>query len=327
MDGEKTGGNIRLFVANSSGGISMDITQLRYFVAVAEHLNFTEAARHLFIAQSGLSQGIASLEKQLGLRLFDRDTRSVRLTAAGIVFLKEAIEIIAKSEEAVKKAREADAGLSGSLNVGFLATLFKACLSRSVSGFRSRYPKVSLNLSQYTMATLHEALEHGNADIGFTRSFDLKDTPTLSWKAIVSDSISLVVPKNHPLANSATIDFSALRKEPFIMYDQSESPRWFELVMQICASRGFMPKIVNTPRLMETLLMLVDAGLGISIVPNSHKNCGIPGLRFIDIHGDDARIDVSVAWKKATTNPSVPLFLDTLFSPDEALDKRQVAEQ
>jgi len=290
----------------------MDIRQLRFFLAVAEHLNFTEAARHLYVAQPAVSQQIADLENQIGVKLFIRDKRTVQLTAAGKILFQEAHVLIEKTEEVLEKTRRGAAGLIGSLKIGFLASAVKNLLPHTVKVFREKYPDVNLELKQYTMGPLHEALEHGQLDIGFTMSFDLQQATDLSWRTLYSDVVSIVLREDHPLAGQEQIDFSSMEKEPFVFLSPEQSPRYYDFVNRLCLNRGFLPKVVGHAHLMETVLILVENGMGISIVPRHTKVYNTPTLVFKDISGEDAKIEVGVAWKSLITNPSVPLFLNEL---------------
>ncbi|MBP2656357.1 MAG: hdfR 3 [Firmicutes bacterium] len=290
----------------------MDIRQLRFFLAVAEHLNFTEAAKHLYVAQPAVSQQIADLENQIGVKLFIRDKRSVQLTAAGKVLFEESRALIEKTEEILEKTRKAAAGLVGTLKIGFLASAVKNHLPHTVKLFRAKYPDVSLELKQYTMGPLHEALEHGTLDIGFTMSFDLQNETDLVWRTLYSDVVSIVLRDDHPLAAEPQVSFSDLAKEPFVLLSPEQSPRYYDFINRLCLKRGFLPNIVNFANLMETVLILVENGIGVSIVPRHTTVYNVPNLRFQDVDGEDAQIEVVVAWKKVASNPAVPLFLREL---------------
>ncbi|MDR3296489.1 MAG: LysR family transcriptional regulator [Clostridiales Family XIII bacterium] len=289
----------------------MNIQQLHYFDVLAQYLNFSEASKHLFIAQPALSHSIACLETELKIRLFQRDTRSVRLTAAGTVFLHEVREILGRLDNAIEKAHQTDAGFSGSLNIGFLSTLIKQHFPDWIPPFQEKYPNLNLHFEQMYMAPLREALEQEFIDVAFTRSFDLVDSPTLQWIKIYDEKSSLILREDHPLAQS-DIDFKALAKEPFIIIAPHISPYWHLKVIQICANRGFTPHFAHRPLSMETVYALLDAGLGVAILPNSGQVYNKGNLTFIDLEGEDAKIDVVIAWKKNNLNPAIPLFLDTI---------------
>ncbi|KAB3535389.1 LysR family transcriptional regulator [Alkaliphilus pronyensis] len=290
----------------------MDIRQLRYFIAVAEHLSFTEASKQLFIAQSAVSQQIADLEKKIGVQLFTRNKRSVRLTNAGEVLLKEAIGLVNKSEEAIEKTRQADLGIIGNLKAGFIGYTEKDFLPYLIREFRRNYPKVELQLNQLNHGLLIEGLKNGELDVGFTLSFGVDNIGGLKSKHIFTETISVVMHCDHPLADKKSISLSALADESFIVLNRHESPQGFNKTLLMCTNNGFNPNIVSEPKLIQTVLLLVDSGMGIAILPNSLKLQSSPSLRFIDIEGEQAEDELVIAWKKSNTNPSIPLFLNQL---------------
>ena len=290
----------------------MDMRQLRYFIAVAEHLNFTEAAKSLFVAQSAVSQQISDLEEKLGVQLFNRNKRSVRLTNSGKVLLKEAINLVNKSAEVIEKTRQAELGIIGSLSIGFLGYTERNFLPGLIRQFKRNYPTIDLQLNQFNHGMLINDLNSDDLDIVFTLSFGLDNIGGLERKKIISESISVVMHSDHPLANRRNINISELAKERFITLSRHESPQGFNKTLLMCANSGFTPTIVTQPRMLSTVLLLVDAGMGIAILPKSLEQNASPSLRFIDIEGEQSKDELVVAWKKANTNPSIPLFLQEL---------------
>ncbi len=290
----------------------MDLRQLRYFIEVAEHLNFTEAAKHLYIAQSAVSQQIADLEKKLGVQLFIRNKRSVQLTNAGSVLLKEAIQLINKSEEAIKKTRQAELGIIGNLSIGFLGYTEKIFLPYLIRRFRGNYPQIDLHIDQYNHGMLIEALNIGELDIGFTLGFGVDKISGLERKNIFTEKLSVVMYRDHPLADKSSIKISDLADERFIVLNRQESPQGFNQTLLICANNGFSPNIVSEPRLLSAVLMLVDTGMGIAILPKSLKLYSSPSLHFVDIDGGQDEYELVVAWKKTNMNKSISLFLNEL---------------
>ncbi|MBV7274462.1 LysR family transcriptional regulator [Clostridium sp. PL3] len=294
----------------------MDIRQLQYFIAVAEHLNFTETAKHLYVAQSAVSYQIAALEKDLGVKLFIRDKHLVRLTSAGKVLLKEAIAIMDRFNEAVQKTQQAATGILGNLRIGLLGVRVISVLPELLRSFRVVYPSIGIDLEQMNAGQITEALENGDIDLGFTRSFSVHDNPNLTWKKVYTDSIQVVLPYDHPMANQTSIDISELANESFISVNRQHSAGIFDLLINLCSSRGFSPNIVSRPHHVETVLCLIEAGMGISILPHCFNNCSNPNLKYIDIEGNDAYIDLVVAWNKNASNKSIPLFLKELENYD-----------
>ncbi len=292
----------------------MDIRQLKYFIAVAEHLNFTEAAKSLFVAQSAVSQQISDLEGKLGVQLFIRNKRSVRLTNSGKVLLKEAINLINKSAEVIEKTRQAELGIIGGLSIGFLGYTERTFLPGLIRQFKKNYPKIDLQLNQFNHGMLIDALNNDELDVVFTLSFGLENIGGLEKKKISSESISIVMHCEHPLAGRESINISELAKERFITISRHESPQGFNKTLLMCATNGFTPNIITQPRMLSTVLLLVDAGMGIAILPKSLEQNASPSLRFVSIEGDQSEDELVLAWKKSNTNPAIPLFLEELKS-------------
>ncbi|HWR45509.1 LysR family transcriptional regulator [Sporomusa sp.] len=289
----------------------MDIRQLEIFVCVAERLNFTEAAKHLYLTQSAVSLQIADLEKQLDVKLFARNSHSVQLTAAGQVFFKEAKFIITSSEEAIKRTRHTASGFAGTLKVGFLESHTKHFLPKLVKDFRSSYPKIKLLLTQLSWGDLNLALERSDLDIGLTMSVSLQNIPKVVWQTLYQDVECFVMPYDHPLANQPQLDLAAVAREPFVVLNREVAPCPYDFTLRLCANRGFTPNIVERPFLTEILLTLVESGEGIAILPYfTTKPYASPGLRFIKLEGDDAQVEMVASWKKTNRNPAIPLFLN-----------------
>ncbi|SMP45744.1 LysR family transcriptional regulator [Anoxynatronum buryatiense] len=290
----------------------MEIRQLKYFAAVAEHLNFTEASRHLYVAQSAVSQQVAELENQLGVKLFWRNKRTVRLTSAGEVLLKETQFLLSRMEEAAEKTKRADSGLIGRLRIGFLGYTERFILPSLVRRFRHKYPHIDLELEQYHHGDLIERLNNEELDIGFTFSFGVESIGSLNRICVHHETMSVVLHEDHPAAQEEIINLADLATEPFVVLNRRESPQGYHQTLQICSTYGFSPNIVHEPRLLQTVLMLVDAGMGIAVLPTSAKLQASKSLRFIQLDEHQGSHELVVTWKKNTANPSINLFLEEL---------------
>lgn len=299
----------------------MDIRQLQYFVAVAEHLSFTKAAKHLFVAQSAVSQQIADLEKKIGAQLFIRNKRSVKLSKSGDVLFKEATYLINKFEEAVKKTRQAELGILGNLNIGFIGYTDKYFLPHLIRKFRHNYPKIDIHLNQFNNEILIQSLKYNNLDLIFSLNSGLEDIPQIKRKFLFQETISAVMHCDHPLANKSNIDIGKLSREPFVVADRHEFPQEFNKTLLICAKGGFTPNIVSETKSLNTIPLLVDAGMGIALLPKSFKSPTSPNLRFIDINEKIAKDKLVVAWIKNNLNSSIPLFIQELILLKAQYDK------
>lgn len=288
----------------------MDIRQLRYFLAVADNLSFTAAAKSLFITQPSLSQQIAELERVIGVQLFIRDRHSVRLTPAGIALLPQAREMILKSEEAIRIAHEAKSGKTGRLTIGFPAMYETSFLPQLLKTFRASYPNIELIVKLMSLGELDKFIYSNNIDIGFTPIE--QPAPDFYWKTIKNDTLCAVVNKDHPLADRTCICFSQVARDPIIFQEPSLSPRGFRNLLRICSTRRFSPNFNGSPNLGSVLLSL-EAGLGVSILPRQIPQAYASShLALLDIDGEDLSVDMSVAWSKSSANPCIPLFIEEL---------------
>jgi len=292
----------------------MDIRQLRYFITVAEYLNFTKAANQLYVAQSAISHQIADLEEQVGVKLFIRNKRSVQLTPAGSVFLKEAIEIVEKTSGAIEKAQQTDSGVIGSLSIGFLSVHVRSFLPEVIKRFRELYPKVELHLNHFPSKMLKESLEEGELDIALTQPSGLHRIEEIEIQTVAKEKYCIVMHNNHPLANYKKIKLPDLATEPFIIHNRHDSPVGsYDFIVHLCEQSGLTPRIVSQPRFVDTVPILVESEIGISILPKSFEAVSSPSLRFIEIDGLEGHdFELVMAWKKNNLNPSISLFLNIL---------------
>ncbi len=292
----------------------MEIQLLREFVCLAEHLNFSTAAKELFIAQPVLSRHIADLEYSLGVQLFARNKQNVRLTPIGAAVLSEAKTMLAHYEAGIQKIRLAVAGFAGQLKIGFLGATAKNFFPALISRFRSTYPNVDLQLSQLNLGALANALKRGDFDIYFTLSFDLLNMSGLCWQTLYTDSLAVVLRHDHPAANAGKIALSALSPEKFIFLAPEESPGLYNQIMTLCAAGGFAPQVAKLAAFPENALLLVESGIGAAVLPRHIEVYAGPELRFLEIAGHDTEFEVVVVWKQSHANPAVPVFLQELAS-------------
>ncbi len=294
----------------------MEIRQIRYFITTASLLSFTKAAKMLYISQPALSHSISHLEEELGTELFYRgENRSISLTPAGEVFLKDARKIMQMIEQSILHARSADKLQTGSLSVGFLsASVFHASLPRWISGFHTAYPGIDLSIDQFNSTLLYEALENMSLDIGFCMSTDLHDSLDLCSAVILKDYISLVVKDDHPLASEQSVDLHDLKQTPVIMLSNLESSGFYHKVMQLCEAQNYTPNIIKTSTRREAVTMMVRSGMGVTFLPASTKMDEHRDLQFLDIRNSDNRLDILAAWNKNNQNPAIMFMRDYLVS-------------
>jgi DNA-binding transcriptional LysR family regulator len=250
----------------------MELRHLRYFVAVTEELHFGRAARRLGISQPPLSQQIKALEDELGVALFERTSRQVALTGPGRLFLAEARRTLAQAAHAIDIARRAQQGEVGELSIGFSSSVpFTPVVVDALSAFRESRPAVRLNLTEMPRGEQIEALAQERIDIGFIRGFE---TPSLSIpvnvRMLMTEPLLVAMRSDHPLAGQARLPtIEDLRDAPFVLYERTFGAGFNEHLTRLCARAGFAPRVVQEATGLSTLLGLVAAGMGITVITRS----------------------------------------------------------
>jgi DNA-binding transcriptional LysR family regulator len=291
----------------------MDLGQLREFIALAGRLNFSEAAKSLYIAQPVLSRHIADLEQQLGVQLFTRTKHSVQLTTMGQLLLEESRAILARYEEALQKIRLAASGLTGCVKIGFLDAAAKRFLAPFAVQFNRIQPNIELQLFSFDYSKeLIYALKRNEIDIGFMLSVGVNNDVELNCQPLYCDVVSAVVRHDHPLANATSIDLTQIAQEPLLILSRNQFLDGHEHVLKIYQSRGITPTIASELSRLDTLLLMVEIGLGITILPRHTQVYASPNIRYIDLNGNECRFDVVVVWKKTSSNPAILPFLKEL---------------
>jgi DNA-binding transcriptional LysR family regulator len=287
----------------------MELRHLRYFIAVAEKLNFTEAARSLHIAQPSLSLQIQDLERTLGLSLIQRNNRSVKLTPAGEVFLKEARELLEQAEEAITKTHRADRGEIGELRVGFIYVAVQNFMAPLLSRFQALSPGVTVHITHMPNAEQVAAINNRQLDVGFARIFNQEAYPDLQSILVMTDTLMVVVAEDHPVAGQDSFRPEQFRDYAIVPYARSESPLLFQTVLQQFGPAEFTSHKVNEPYMIDTALMLVEAGFGITLVPGCARQLRTGKLKFLPIDAPTPPIDLfMVSRKDSASNPIVESF-------------------
>lgn len=290
----------------------MELRYLRYFASVAELKNFTRAAEKLRIAQPAVSQQIKTLEDELGVKLLLRTKRSVSITAAGHAFLREANEILAHVDKSKVVARRASRGEIGTLSIGCFSTASACFLPELIQRYRAKFPAVRVHLSEQTPLQQLDAFEAGRIDLGFTRPLAAMHTGQFIVERVYRDRAMVLLPDRHPLAEAPRIGLEKLAGDDWVFFKRSEAPELVDGFVQLCASAGFSPKIVSEPPMMITVVMMVAAGVGASLVPSCVRSFKMPGVRFIPLRPAPPPIDLVAARPVGELQPTVAAFLDLL---------------
>lgn len=288
----------------------MELRHVRYFVAVAEERNFTRAAARLNIAQSPLSQQIRQLEREIGVRLFTRTTRSVSLTHAGRIFYERASRLLTASDEAIDAARMAARGELGRLAVGFTGSATYELLPSLVRAYVDRYPNVTLEVqSDLVTPRQVEALLEGRLAVGILRP--PAAVAGLAVEIIRHEPVVVLLASRHPAAVNREIDLRDMRDEWFVSYPNNPPSTMYSIMQSACESAGFLPRVRQVVADSASLVALVAADTGVALVPASLRHLRINGATFRPLATPRITTALALAYRESDVNPLVRRFLDT----------------
>jgi DNA-binding transcriptional LysR family regulator len=289
----------------------MEFRQLKYFIAVAEELHFTRAAARLKMAQPPLSFQIRQLEKELEVTLFERTKRKVALTSAGHVFLHEAYRLVGSASAAIRAAQRAYRGETGRLNLGFVGSAAYRLLPALVRRYRVEYPDVQLALHEMSSAQQGEAFEAGRIDVGLVHP-PVREDLNVIVETILREPLVVALPDHHPLASHAKVPLEKLANEDWILFPRQIGPGFHNRIMQVCQSgAGFTPRVVQEAPQMASIIGLVAAGLGLSLVPASLTELRRSGVVYRKLTST-ATLELGMAWRRDTDHPIIAPFLDVV---------------
>lgn len=289
----------------------MELRHLRYFTAVVQWKGYREASRRLHVAQPALSKTISDLEYELGLKLFSRDKRAAQLTPEGEAFYAEAVRTLQQADAAIETARRAARGEIGKLSIGFMGSATYAFLPALVREFRAQHPNVKITLKEQSPLRQDEALEGGAIDIGFTRGLTPEQTQRFSSLHIYYDPMMALLPASRQV-DAERVRIADLKDEKFVLFYREGAPGLFDTVITMCNEAGFTPNVENEPNMMQSVLTLVEAEVGVSIVPACVRNLRADGVRFYRLEPDDVRVELVAAWRKEEPSVVLRAFLDVL---------------
>jgi DNA-binding transcriptional LysR family regulator len=272
----------------------LQVEELHSFVVLADELHFGRASKRLFVSQPALSKQIRRLEEKVGGALFTRTRRKVEITEAGRVLLAGADKVLREDEAALSLAKEAVLGRAGTLRIGFGIASVSEILPRTILRFRKTYAQVELKMRDMSTPAQIAALVEGSIDIGIVRlpiaHTELDSLPLFHEQLVVATSGSLSYNSRQGLA--------ALRNQPFVFFPRATSATLHDHVLGLCRGAGFSPTIVQEASELFTMLNLVRAGLGVSLVPSAARRMGVPGVRFHDLGLPEAKWRIGIAWNR-----------------------------
>ncbi|EPS7034256.1 LysR substrate-binding domain-containing protein [Pseudomonas aeruginosa] len=301
----------------------MELRHLRYFIAVAEELHFGRAAERLGISQPPLSQQIQALEEEIGARLFERTNRRVELTDAGRLFLDESRQVLAQVDKAVLMARRAHLGELGELKIGFTSSApFTSTIPSSIHAFRKAYPDVHLDLQEMSSRQVLKALLEESLQVGVIRPLALPDA--VHWVELFREPLVAVLRADHPLAAGSEdgLAIAALAEEPFVFFPRSYGTGLYDQVIALTRQAGFSPRIAQEASEAMTIIGLVSAGLGVSILPASFRRTRVDGVVYRTLSDPEATTAVWLVRRQNEGSPLALSFIDLVTREAASLRRR-----
>ncbi|OUL99189.1 LysR substrate-binding domain-containing protein [Variovorax sp. JS1663] len=288
----------------------MELRHLRYFSVLADELHFGRAARRLSISQPPLSVAIRQLEESVGARLFERNSKEVRLTPAGQQFMASARALLRQAEEAALQARDVASGSAGRLRIGFVGSMLYRGLPQALRSFQARHPSVRVTLTELNSGEQIAELLHDRLDIGFVHSSRLP--PELQHRLLLAEPFVCCLPARHALARRRLLAPADLRAEPFVLFSRSASPDYHERILSICADAGFRPEVRHEVRHWLAVVSLVSQGMGVALVPDAMRRSALRGAVFRPLDRPVAQSEAYAVWRAGPENVLVQRLLNAI---------------
>lgn len=299
----------------------MHLSQMKYFITIAEHLSYTKAADKLGVSQPTLSRHIMLMEQELGTPLFTRTGREIRLTAAGTIMKVGLQKIYADYESLVTKARRVHEGYVGQLHVGILAgTYVGDFMPRVVEYMKENYPQLEVVFHSNTFDNLLEALYNKKMDLVFSLKFNIADREQILFDMVREAHDYIVFNKSHPLANKQDLSLRDFEEYTFVMISPEDNARSSQLIIDACKNAGFVPKVKYAPTIDDQMLW-IEAGIGVTVLDDYNTLLMNPSIQRIPLksHWSPATV---IAWHQLNYNPAIPLFIKSVKKAVKALDER-----
>ena len=276
----------------------IELRPLRQFVAVAEELHFGRAAARLAMTQPPLTLAVQSLERELGVRLFDRSHRAVALTAAGRVLLDEARRVLAAAQGLPQAVQRAARGESGTLRLAFVSSIAYGALPQWLRAYREAHPGIALQLREATLDVQQAAFDAGEIDAGFVLHAPGSAPAGLAALSVLREPLWLALPEGHPAATRRSVRSADLAGTPLVIFPRVVSPTLYDAILAAQAARGWPPALAQEAIQMQTLVSLVSAGIGAAWVPETVTRLQRPGVVYRRVGGDAVMAETSLVWRE-----------------------------
>jgi DNA-binding transcriptional LysR family regulator len=288
----------------------MELRQLRYFLMLAQELHFKRAADKLFIVQPALTKQIQDLELELGIRLFDRNKRNVKLSVAGEFFRNEITKVFETLEKAKNEVKHVESGQIGEVKIGYVGSCIHTFLPNLLAQLHEKFPEIHTYLSEMTSASQFLAVQKGELDIAFLRN--PPPNKRFAQRLVFQENFALVLPQNHWLNDENFESMAQVSNEKFILPTKSDGQIYHQVQWSICEDAGFSPQIAHETVHGYTTLKLVESGLGISLIPFSFSTVTNAAIKFIALENISQKAEITALWNPQNPNPSLSRFLETI---------------
>ncbi|WP_435356854.1 LysR substrate-binding domain-containing protein [Emticicia sp. SJ17W-69] len=288
----------------------MELRQLRYFLMLAHELHFKRAADKLFIVQPALTKQIQDLEVELGIKLFDRNKRNVKLSVAGEFFRNEISKVFESLEKAKNEVKQVELGQKGEVKIGYVGSCIHTFLPDLLAKLHNIFPEIHTYLSEMTSASQLLAIQKGELDIAFLRNPPMNKR--FQQQLVFQENFALVLPQNHFLNESNFESMAQVANEKFILPTKSDGEIYHNIQWSICEDAGFLPQISHETVHGYTTLKLVENNLGISLIPISFSRVTNANIRFIELKNIPQKAEITALWNPQSPNPSLKRFLEMI---------------
>jgi DNA-binding transcriptional LysR family regulator len=288
----------------------MTLEWLQEFCLAAKMQNITKAAEYCYISQSSLSRHIAELEKDLNVRLVDRDNRNFTLTEAGVYFYQESQALLQRLETIRLRTQQLGLGQTGQLRIASFCS-YIPYIYEKVFSFRKQHPEILCSVN-YVKNVISSALTPGGADFGFVFSFEVPETDELKTKVLGQDDICLIAPMNHPLAASNSVALSSIREENLLILSGLRYPFMGAIRDAImCGPKGNIHTGNTTCDVenLETMILHTRFGDGLALLPRVLAQERAGGCAILSISDLDVRYNLCMCWRRDNSNPALQQFL------------------
>jgi len=296
----------------------MDLRKLRYFSVLAEEKHFGRAAQRLSLSQPPLSLAIRQLEEEIGARLFERTSRNVSLTAAGVALQREAEVLLRRTEETRLLVKAIADGKEGRLRLGFGSSMLYRGFPKILDAFQATSPDIELSVQELNSTEQVEALQRDEIDLGFIHGREVPDH--LDGFRYHAEPFVACVPRDHPCAGARTLRLSRLRDDEFVLFSRNVSPDYYQSIIATCLSAGFSPRVRHQVRHWLSVVSFVANGLGVALVPSTLKASNMAGAVFVPIQEAKILSETWCVWKSGgPQRPALDMLIQAARKQSQAM--------